>query len=226
MSRGPVVVTGATGTVGRFVVDELVAQGVAVRAASRTPRSAARVEDVRFSFTDPATWGAAFDGASGLFLMRPPQIGKVRRDLLPAVAAARSAGVRQVVFLSVLGAEHNPLLPHRVVERWLDGSGMEVTHVRAGNFMQNLVTVHAADIRDRDRLVVPAGDARMSYVDARDVGALAARCLAGGGHGGRAYAPTGSPPTTARSGAADAVPHRFLRCHTDCSRCARADVGV
>lgn len=171
--------TGATGTVGRHVVAELVEGGTAVRAVGRRPPppEPGRVEAAPFSFTGPDTWPAAFHGARSLFLIRPPQVVDVARDLLPAVAAARDAGVRRVVFLSVLGAERNPLLPHRRVERWLESSGMAVTHLRAGNFMQNLTGVHAADVRDRDRLVVPAGDAAMSYVDARDVAAVAARCL-------------------------------------------------
>ena len=95
-----------------------------------------------------------------MFVVRPPQMTDVDRDLLPALAAARDAGVGRVVFLSVLGAEHNPLLPHRRVERWLETSGMAATQLRAGNFMQNLTGVHAADIRDRDRLVLPAGTPR------------------------------------------------------------------
>lgn len=183
MGDAPVIaVSGATGTVGRAVVDELTGgsgSGRRVRRLTRRPGTPAgeAVEDVRFSFTEPHTWPAAFAGVDRLFLVRPPDLVAVTRDLLPAVAAARDAGVRRVVFLSVLGAERNPLLPHRRVERWLDTSGLAATHLRAGNFLQNLTTVHADDIRLRDQLVVPAGEATMSYVDARDVAAVAAACL-------------------------------------------------
>jgi uncharacterized protein YbjT (DUF2867 family) len=172
------VVTGATGTVGSVVLRELADAGASVRALGPRPPSSLEGVDWRpFSFVDPAGWPAAFEGATGLFLLRPPALARVARDVLPAVAYAEAAGVRRVVFLSVLGAERMPALPHRRIERWLDASGMAAVHLRAGNFMQNLITVHAADIRDRDTLVLPAGSARMSYVDARDVGAMAARCL-------------------------------------------------
>lgn len=184
MVSDAVTVTGATGTVGRHVVAGLAAQGVSVRAACRHPAAAGlhgdpRVQHVRFSFGDPTTWTAAFTATRRLFLVRPPELVQVTRVLVPAVSAARDAGVEQVVFLSVLGAEHNPLLPHRRIERWLETSGMAATHLRAGNFMQNLAGPHTADIRDRDELVVPAGDAAMSYVDARDVAAVAVACLLG-----------------------------------------------
>lgn len=184
-----IAVSGATGTVGRSVVEELRSQGAQVRALAHNRPS--RPDEVSFSFTDPASWPTAFAGATALFLMRPPHIANVRRDLLPAVGGAAESGIRRVVFLSILGAEHNPLLPHRVVEKWLDRSGLDITFLRAGNFMQNMVTVHGADIRDRGVLTVPAGNSRMSYVDARDVGAVAARCLMEDGHRGKAYDLTG-----------------------------------
>ena len=89
--------------------------------------------------------------------MRPPAIGNVRRDLLPAVEAARQAGVRHVVFLSLQGAEKNKVVPHATVESWLRSSGLSWTFVRPSFFHQNLSTTHAADIRDRDQILVPAG---------------------------------------------------------------------
>ncbi|GAA4735795.1 NAD(P)H-binding protein [Actinomycetospora chibensis] len=175
-----IVVTGATGTVGRHVVVSLLEAGASVRALARHPPAGDEpdlLRRTRFSYTDPDTWTDAFAGAEALFVVRPPEVVDVARDLLPALDAARASGIRRVVFLSVLGAERNPLLPHRRVERWLETSGMASTSLRAANFMQNLAGVHAADIRDRDQLVVPAGDAAMSYVDARDVAEVAARCL-------------------------------------------------
>ena len=112
-----------------------------------------------------------------MFLMRPPAIGNVRRDLLPAVAAARDAGVRHVVFLSLQGAEKNKVVPHAAVEKWLRSSGLTWTFVRASFFHQNLSTTHAADIRDRDEIIVPAGNGATAFVDAEDVGAVAATAL-------------------------------------------------
>ena len=128
-------------------------------------------------FTDPSTWATAFRGVESLFLVRPPAIGNVKRDLLPAVAAARDAGVQHVVFLSLQGAEQNKVVPHATVETWLRRSGLRWTFVRASFFHKNLSTTHLADIRDHDQIVVPAGHGATAFVDAEDVGAVAAAAL-------------------------------------------------
>ncbi|PRZ08856.1 uncharacterized protein YbjT (DUF2867 family) [Isoptericola sp. CG 20/1183] len=185
------LVTGASGNVGAVVARELQAAGADVRRAVRSPRDGA-ADEVAFDFTDASTWGPAFDGVRAMFLVRPPAIGNVRRDLLPAVAAARDAGVEHVVFLSLQGAERNKVVPHATVESWLRGSGLAWTFVRASFFHQNLSTTHASDVRDRDEIVVPAGDGATAFVDAEDVGAVAARALLEpAAHRDRAWTVTG-----------------------------------
>ena len=167
------VVTGATGTVGGAVLRRLLADGHPAVAAVRhagdrdLPDGAQSVE---FDVTRPATFGPALDGADNLFLMLPPGRGA---DMDGVVDAAQAAGVRRVAFLSVLGAERNPLLPHRGVEKRLEAAPVEAALLRASYFMQNLAEVHAADVRDGE-VVVPAGAGRTSFVDARDVGDAAA----------------------------------------------------
>lgn len=186
-----ILVTGANGNVGGAVVRALAAAGIEHRRADRHVVTGA-VDTVVFDFTDSSTWAAAFDGVESLFLVRPPAIGNVQRDLLPAVAAARDAGVRHVVFLSLQGAERNKVVPHAKVEAWLRSSGMAWTFVRASFFHQNLSTTHAADIRDRDEILVPAGGGATAFVDAEDVGAVAAIALADpAAHAGRAWTVTG-----------------------------------
>lgn len=201
----PVFVTGATGRVGSDVCRLLAESGVRVRAALTDPTRAISgpwQEAVRFSFTDPTTWQPAFTNVERLFLMRPPQIGNVRRDMLPALEAARAAGVRRIVFLSLQGADRIPVAPHRVVEQWLEHSGLAWTFVRAAFFMENLTTVMAAEIRDQDEIVVPVGNGRTAFVAARDVAAVAAIALRTEGHAGRAYTPTGPTALTYRQVAA------------------------
>lgn len=200
-----IVVVGATGTVGGPTVESLRAREADLRAAVRDPAAASMpdgVETVAFDFERPETWGAAFEGATRLFVLRPTTTTRVSRRLLPAIDAAVRSGVEHVTFLSVLGAERNPLLPHRRVERHLEaddtdaGAGATYTFLRASYFMQNLAAVHAPDVRRRGELFVPAGDGATSLVDARDVGAVAAATLVEEGHEDVAYDLTGPEAVT------------------------------
>lgn len=184
------LVTGATGTVGSAVVRALQGCDLTVRVAAHRGRPSPGAAEL--DFTDSSTWAAAFDGIDAMFLVRPPALGNVRRDLLPAVAAAQAAGVRQVVFLSLQGAEENRVVPHATVEAWLRKSGLDWTFVRPSFFCQNLSTTHAADIRDRDEIIVPAGRGSTAFVDADDVGAVAAAALLDPArHRNRAWTVTG-----------------------------------
>lgn len=123
MDDRPVVVTGATGNVGLPVVRLLTASGVAVRAAVRTPghRGAPdplpeQTERVVFDWLDPGTWAPAFAGARAVLVVRPPQLSRPRTQMVPALQAAREAGVEHMVLLSLQGAEGNRLVPHAVLE--------------------------------------------------------------------------------------------------------------
>lgn len=189
-----ILVTGATGTVGRAVVTELLARGAAVRAAVTDPARAelpAEVARTRLVFGDPATYRDALAGVDAVFLMRPPQIADVARRIHPFVDAAVGAGVARIAFLSLQGVERNPVVPHARVEAKLREGPLGWTMLRPSFFMQNLSQQHRADIRDLGEIVVPAGRGRTSFVDARDVGAVAAVVLSGAGHEGRAYELTG-----------------------------------
>ena len=200
---GPVVVTGATGNVGRYVVPLLVAAGVPVRAAVRSPATSPQqflrdgVERVVLDWQDPGTWGAAFVGARSIFVVRPPHLSRPRTQMLPALRAAEHAGVEHVVLLSLQGAQTNRMVPHAALEAWARDSGLTWTFVRPSFFMQNLLGTHRAEIRDTDEVVVPAGRGATAFVDTQDVAAVAvAALLDPAGHAGRAWTPTGPAALT------------------------------
>lgn len=193
---GPIVVTGATGNVGLDVARNLMAMGAPVRIAARVPATARDVfpaaEVQRFEFGDASTYAATFAGARALFLVRPPQITAVKEQIVPAIEAARAAGVRRVAFLSLQGADRNPVVPHRRIEDELTSRGPAWTFLRPSFFMQNLSTTHRQDVAERDEIFVPAGRGRTSFVDTRDIAEVAAKVLTEPGHENRAYELTGS----------------------------------
>ncbi|MFC6787179.1 SDR family oxidoreductase [Halobaculum halobium] len=189
-----ILVTGATGTVGRHVVAALADRDVAGRAGVRDPEAVPRQiadagEPVEFDFTKPETWGPALADVDGVFLVRPPIVDGSAVGSF-AEAAGR-VGVDRVAYLSTLGAERNVLIPHHRIEKRVAAADVDYTLLRASFFMQNLLEVHRPDIVERDEVFVPAGSGRTSFVDARDIGEIAAVVLTESGHANRAYDLTG-----------------------------------
>jgi len=153
-----------------------------VVAADRGDASVARVFGdavgaVRFDFGDRTSWARAVAGVDHMFLMRPPAIADVEETLNPFIDFARARGVVHIVFLSVAGAGKNRIVPHRKVEDHLRASGPDYTNLRPGFFAQNLQSAYLRDIVEDDRIYVPAGHARVNWIDVRDVAEVAALVL-------------------------------------------------
>ena len=190
-TTGRILVTGATGNVGSVVIEALARRGVSACAAVREPRPGVIAEQVLFDFERPETYGPALKGVDKLFLMRPPALTDVSRYVFPLIDEAKRSGVSHIVFLSLLGAQHLPFVPHRKVELYLERSGISYTFLRASFFMQNLSTTHAREIREKHLIDVPAGKGKTSFVDVGDLAEVAAIALTEPGHENEAYDLTG-----------------------------------
>jgi uncharacterized protein YbjT (DUF2867 family) len=196
-----IVVSGATGTVGREVARILGAAGAPLRALVRDAARAGALlgSDVDLAvaeYADAAGLRAAMRGGQRLLLVAPlgPRLAE-QEDAL--VDAALRAGVRHVVKLSTLGVVERPVAGerteprqyplHRASERRLERAGLDWTHLRPGPFMQNLLG-QAAAIAAEGLLRASWGRGRIAPIDARDVAAVAVRALVDPGHEGRAHA--------------------------------------
>jgi len=191
-----ILVTGATGNVGSQVVKLLRAMDQPVVAAVMDAADAKNVPGINsktvvFDFTEPETYAPALVGVKKLFLMRPPPISDVRRYLNPVVDQAKDAGVEHITFLSLMGVERYRFVPHYKVEQHILASGIPYTFLRPSFYMQNLNTTHCEEIKERNELFLPVGRAKTSFIDVRDIGAVAAKVLAESGHENQAYELTG-----------------------------------
>ena len=153
------------------------------------------VVPVALDFTDPATWTSALDGVTRVFFMRPPAEAKAE-TFRPFLFAVKAARVEQVVFLSLLGAEKNKVVPHRGIEDLIRQLEIPCTFLRPSFFMQNLSEQHREEIRLQGEILVPAGNGRTSFIDVEDIAAVACKTLTEDGHVGKAYPLTGDEALT------------------------------
>jgi len=187
-----ILVTGASGTIGSEVVKALGGSGVKVRAGYRTrPQNIpSGVESVALDFDDGDTVAAALMGVETVFLLSN-MVDPERK----VVDAAKRAGVKRIVKLSVNGATEEKFTLarwHRAVEKHIEASGLSWTFLRPAGFMQNFINYMGETIRKQSAFYTATGTTGAgAHIDARDIGAVAARVLTGKGHEGKAYELTG-----------------------------------
>src|SRR4051812_24931764 len=174
-----ILVTGATGTIGRHVVEQLVKRGADVRALAREPAKAnlpAGVTVVQGDLLDVDSIRSAFKGVSTLFLLNAVVPDEFTQALI-ALNVAREAGVERVVYLSVIHSDLYVNVPHFAgkfgVERMIEQMGFNATILRPAYFMNNDLTIKDVVLR-HGVYPMPVGGKGLAMVDARDIGEIAA----------------------------------------------------
>ncbi len=200
------LVTGATGTVGSYLVRELSKRGELTRAAVHTEAKAwkireSNVELFEMDFSKASSVDAALKGIERLYLLTPFAPGQYETARY-VIDKARETGVKYIVRQSALGAESEAIRlfrTHRDIEKLIESSGVDYTILRPNSFMQNFVNFFADSIRRSGKIFFPLAAARVSYIDARDIAHVAAELLSGSlktGHFGKKYDLTGPASIT------------------------------
>jgi len=208
-----ILVTGASGTVGSEVLQQVAKTGAGHRAMYRSEAEAAkapaRTETVVADFRKPDTLAAALRGVESVYLVCSPVPDLVELETA-MIDACVSGKVRNVVLNSALGAgDYDKSFPswHRKVEDYLRSTALSWTILRPNSFHQNTVTYYAPSIRAQGVFYGSLGEARMSYVDVRDVAAAAAATLSSSAHAKKIYELNGPEALTSREVAQKIAKH-------------------
>jgi uncharacterized protein YbjT (DUF2867 family) len=191
-----ILVTGATGTVGRDVANLLYKKGAMVRAGVRDQAKArTRFNDdialVTFDFENEGSFAGALDGVEKVFLL-PPLLPNQVEVTNAFVDAAKRAGIRHLVKLSAIGIDDGAgstvAKSHAANEQHIRDSGLAFTFLRPNSFMQNFITYFPPR---NGTIYLPWGNGTASFVDTRDIASVAAEALTGAGHEEKVYTLTG-----------------------------------
>ena len=184
------LVVGASGMVGRHVVAELRRRDLPVRPAGRSGPTI-------FDWDRPETWTPALASVERAYLIWPQGTTQPRHRVAEFIADTAGTSLRRLVVLSAYGVELADGSGLRNAELAVQDSGLDWTFLRPNFFLQNFSEgFYTHTIRARRTVEVPVGDAAVSFVDTRDIAAVAAVALTAEGHAGRGYPITGPAAVT------------------------------
>jgi uncharacterized protein YbjT (DUF2867 family) len=200
-----ILITGATGNVGREVIKQLssASTDINIKAAVHSAENAKkvvkeydRVEVVLIDYNKPETLKEALKDVDKLFFV-PPDVPNAIEHASNMITEAKNAGIRHIVKLSALGADMESVVAslrlHRQAEKIIEESGIPYTFLRPGEFMQNFVNWFSQTIK-KEGTFWRVGDTRVSFVDVRDIAAVAVQALINNNddrHNSKAYTITG-----------------------------------
>jgi uncharacterized protein YbjT (DUF2867 family) len=189
-----ILITGASGSAGGAVLREVMKTREPIRAMYRSKDDAAKapanVPVVIADYADKASLARALEGVDRVYLVCAPvkELVELESNMIDA---CKAAGVKHVVLNSALGASHyKKSFPswHHVVEEKLKNSGLGYAILQPNSFMQNIPQFYGPSIRTQGAFYVALGDSKESYIDVRDVAAVAAKVLVSPAqHAGKTY---------------------------------------
>ena len=190
MNKAKILVVGATGTVGSEIVRLLKKDGHSVR--STTSRKVEAFSDqVHLNLVTGEGIKAAMEGVDKAFFLSPPGHADQFALLSPLIQEAKRRGLSKVVLMTAMGADADPNSPFRRAEIELERSGLNYNILRPNWFLQNFNSFWVHGIRNQKKILLPAGSAKVSFIDARDIAAVAAKLLTSDEYPNQAFDLTG-----------------------------------
>jgi uncharacterized protein YbjT (DUF2867 family) len=175
LNTDKILVIGASGTVGSEIVNQLKQNGHEVLSA--TSREPSKPGQVQLNLATGEGVKAAFSQADRVFLISPPGYADHYAILSPLIQEAKRQGLKKVVLMTAMGANADENSPFRRAEVELENSGLQYNIVRPNWFLQNFNTFWIQGINEQRKVLLPAGDAKVSFIDSRDISAVVAKLL-------------------------------------------------
>ena len=197
-----ILIMGATGKVGYEVVKYLRSQKIKVKAAVHQPKNAALftklgAETIFLDLEKPETIAQALNEVNKLFLLIP-STNKDTEILMAKkiIDYAKQINIENIVHLSAMGAENYPTFSHSDIERYLNGQNIPHVHLQPNFFMQNFNTFYLNHIQQKKLINIYDAGTPTSFIDARDIGEVAAKLLLNNHQNGKTFILTGSQAMT------------------------------
>lgn len=176
MKNDLILIVGASGMVGSEIIKLLKADGYRTRATTSKPvKNSENLAHVNLVTGEGIK--DAFEGVDRAFFLSPPGYANQFALLSPLIQEAKRRGLKKVVLMTAMGADANEASPFRQAELALEKSGLNYNIIRPNWFLQNFHTFWGQGIQQFDKILLPAGDAKVSFIDARDIAATAAKLL-------------------------------------------------
>ena len=176
MKKDLILVVGASGTVGTELINQLKQQGHQTRATtSQKVQNSQELMHINLATGEGIK--DAFEGVDKAFFLSPPGYADQYALLSPLIKEAKRRGLKKVVLMTAMGANANDSTPFRRAEIELEKSGLNFNIIRPNWFFQNFSSFWIQGINEQNKILLPAGKAKVSFIDARDISAVAAKLL-------------------------------------------------
>jgi len=181
-----ILITGATGNIGYEVIrflkkidspNKIIAGVRNIEKAKEVFKDYQNLDYTHFDFEDFDSFETALKNIDKIFILRPPHISDIEKYFKPLILKIKEKNIKQLVFLSVQGAEKSKVIPHNKIERLINENGLDFIFLRPSYFMQNLTTTLIEDIKTKRQIILPSGKAKFNWIDIQNIGEAGAILL-------------------------------------------------